>query len=345
MATSYANNGGTGERRPEIIVSTDFLSSNGDIGSPNPYTNDDASIFVDGITAGSAGAGGTGRELGVASSGARSLVFDFGVGASIVVDEFTLYLSGTTNFGTFTFDGSNNGSSWTTIGASFTLQSGGTTLVVARTNSTGYRYYRLATTSMTNTGGGSGTWSEIEFKIQDITPQASRCSWFNTGGKGNRTATIDTSLSSITLGTGVIANVVDGDYTSNATHAAGVSAGQTAAQITFDFGSGNSPIVDMVAIWLSAAAGASSGTWKLQGSANASSWTDLDTASNLLDTLNHYKLQKRTVVNTTGYRYYRLFQTGGTTSTPSITEIEFRIQGAGGGGGGTAKTIVFVIAG
>lgn len=347
MVTSYANNGGTGERRPEIIVSTNFLSSNGDIGSPNPYTNDDASIFVDGVTSGTPGAGGTGRELGVSSTGDRVLTFDFGVGASIVIDEFTLYLSGTTNFGTFTLEGSNNGSTWTAIGASFTLQSTGTTQVVARTNSTGYRYYQLHTTSMTGTGASSGIWSEIEFKIQDITPQASRTSWFNTGGKGARTGTIDTSLSSITLSSGVVANLVDGDYTVSSAHAIALTTGQTAAQITFDFGSGVAAIIDTVAIWLSASPGASNGTWKLQGSANASSWTDVDTASNLLDTLNHYKLQKRTVVNTTGYRYYRLLQVTGTTATPTITEIEFRIKngGGGGGGGGTAKTIVMVIAG
>lgn len=346
MATSYGNNGGTGERRPEIIVTTTFLSSNGDIGGGNPYTVDDAGIFVDGVTAGSPGSGGTGRELGVASSGARYLQFDFGVGASIVIDEFTLYLSGTTNFGTFTFDGSNDGSSWTTIGASFTLQSTGTTQVVARTNSTGYRYYRLNTSSMINTGGGSGTWSEIEFKIQDLTPQASRCSWFNVGGFGSR-GTIDTSLSSITFSSGVVANMVDGDYTANSSHAGTLNSGQTAAYFEFDFGSGVSVAIDTVLIWLSAAAGNANGTWKLQGSILGIIWVDLESASNLLDTNNHYKLQKRTVTNITGYRYYRLFQTGGSTSTPTITEIEFRIQviSGGGGGGGSSQTVVIVCTG
>lgn len=348
MATSYANLGGTGERRPEIVVSSDFLSSNGDIGGGSSYTAYDLGAFLDGVTSGSLGAGGTGRELGVASSGDRHLTFDFGVGASIVIDEFTIYISGSTNFGTFTWEGSNDNSSWTTIGASFTLQPSSGTQVVARTNSTGYRYYRLHTTSMTNTGGGSGTWSEIEFKIEDITPQASRCSWFNTGGKGNRTSTIDTSLSSLSVSSGSLANLVDGDYTASGAHAATLSTGQTAGQITFDFGSGVSVAIDTLFLWLSTAAGNNNGTWKMQGSNDASSWTDLESASNLLDNTNAYSFQKRTFSNITGYRYYRLLQTGGTTSTPTIVEAEFRIQvisGGGGGGGSSSQTVVIICTG
>jgi hypothetical protein len=54
----------------------------------------------------------------------------------------------------------------------------------------------------------------------------------------------------------------------------------------------------------------------------------LESASDLFATTNGYKLTKRTVANTTGYRYYRLLQTSGTTSAaPIITEIEFRISG------------------
>lgn len=344
MATSYGHNAGTGERRPEIVVTSDFLSSNGDIGGGNSYTSDDLGIFVDGNTAGSPGS--TGRELGVASSGARKIVFDFGVGASIVIDEFTLYLSGTTNFGTFTFDGSNDGSSWTTIGSSFTLQSTGTTLVIARTNSTGYRYYRLNTTSMINTGGGSGTWSEIEFKIDDVTPQASRASWYNVGGFGSRPS-IDSSGTTLTFSSGSAANLLDGDYTASGAHAATLNSGQTAATITWDFGVGVSVAIDTVLFWLSTTAGNANGMWKLRASNDGSSWTDLESASNLLDTNNHYTLQKRTVTNITGYRYYQMFQTSGSTSTATITEIEFRIQviSGGGGGGGSSQTVVIVCTG
>lgn len=330
MATSYANNGGTGERRPEIIVTSNIVSAGTDIGVGTAYTANDMGVLVDGITstASTPGNGSNGREFGNGNNGiAKSIVFDFGVNATIVVDEFKLYLSGTTNFGTWTLDGSNNGSAWTTIGASFTLQASAGSLTIARTNSTAYRYYRLNTTSLSNGGGGSGVWTEVELKIEDTTPQASRCSWFNTGGKGDRTAFISTTGSTVTYTSGAVANLIDGSYTNNSSDAVVLTTGQTTGIWRWDFGAGNSVIIDTVLIWLASAAGASSGSWKLQGSPDASSWTDLDTTANLLDTGNAYKLQKRTVANTTAYRYYQLIQTSGTTSTPTILEIEFRIGG------------------
>lgn len=377
MATSYGNNGGTGERRPEIVVTTNIVSAGTDIGAQAVYTADHLLVFVDGNTATGLGNGQPAREFGTNNNGADiNLRFDFGVGASIVIDEFKLYISGTTAFGTWTWEGSNDAVSWTVIGASFALTPAGGSLTITRANSTGYRYYRIHTTSGAGCGAGSGAWSEIEFKLFDASVPASlplflrageaiasdiklvpeitdgyaaRCSVYNTGGKGNRTTTI-TATTDLTLGTGVIANVVDGDYSNNASHAIAPSAGQTQPKtIQFDFGVGKAPIIDTILFWTAAGPGNNDGSWKFQASPDASSWVDLDGAgSNLFDTVspNAYLLTKRTVVNTTGYRYYRILMTSGSTSTlPVITEVEFRISGitaAGGGGGGAAKTIVVV---
>lgn len=318
MATSYANNGGTGDRRVEILVSTDFVSSAGDLGGGVAISDVAASVLIDSDTA----AGG--REFGSGNNAtARFIKFDFGVGASIVIDEFKLYIQTTTAFGTFTWEGSNNGSSWTTIGASFTLGTAGTN-TVARTNSTGYRYYRLNTTSFA--GGAGGRWYEFEFKIEDITPQASRASYYNVGGFGNRTGLVTVTTTG-TLATGTIDNAVDGVIAATAGDGFVFTGAQSAIEVKFDFGaSSTSTVIDVVAFWMSSAS--THGTWKVQGSANGSSWTDVGSTFTWggIVGLNRVDLGG----NTTGYRYYRLLNTAGSTNgVVNNEEIEFRIQGVG----------------
>lgn len=330
MATSYANNGGTGERRVEIVTTTNFVSSAGDIGTGASYSADQLGVFVDGVTSTTLGNGGTGRQFGNGNdNNDRNVQFDFGVGAAIVIDEIKIYLSGTASHGSnFTIEGSNNGSSWTTLKSAFNIT--GNSLAgtaYSFTNTTAYRYYRLHTTGTSTFGGSSGNWTEFEFKLEDTTPQTSRTSVYNTGGKGNRTAfvTVTTDLS---LSAGSISLIIDGDQTNNSSHAITLNAGGTTKNIMWDFGAGISPVIDTIGIWTGAAPTNSDGSWKFQGSPDASSWTDLESTSTLFDTGNGYKLTKRTVANTTGYRYYRLLQTSGSTAIlPTITEVEFKISG------------------
>jgi hypothetical protein len=323
MATSYANNGGTGERRPEIVATTNIVSSGVDIGAGATYTYELLLVWVDGASGGtSLGGGGNARDFGNANNGADvNITFDFGVNASVVIDEMKVYISGTTSFGTWTIDGSNNNSTWTTLKSAFTLTANNAAATVcAYTNSTGYRYYRFHTTSAQNMGGGSGSWSEFEFKISDAT-QSTRCSWFNTNGKGARTGTITTSTT-LTFSSGVIANLVDGDQTNNSSHAVALNTGQSGASMTFDFGAG--VVIDTYFLWQQASTNNTQGTWKLQGSANNSSWTDLESANSLINESN-LTVSKHTVSNTTSYRYYRLLQTSGSTTTPTFLEMDFRI--------------------
>lgn len=74
--------------------------------------------------------------------------------------------------------------------------------------------------------------------------------------------------------------------------------------VTYDFGSGITRICNKLKIKNVSGYGINSYT--LAGSNNGSSWTDLDT-----DTpANDETVQEFTVVNTTGYRYYRLTYSG-----------------------------------
>lgn len=315
MATSYANNSGSGERRGDIVLTTNILRSTPDGG---PGDTGDWMFTLDSVTASG------GREPGNGNNGNdRNITWDFGVGARVIIDEIKHWTTSTTTWGSWTIDGSNDNSAWTTLKSSFTVGGINGANAYSFTNSTGYRYYRMHTTSMQNGGGGNGFWCEFDFKIDDLT-QSTRCSLYNTGGKGNRSSSI-TVTTDLTLGGGLIGAVVDGDYTDNTSHAITLNSGQTTKKITFDFTVG--VVIDTVVLYAPAAgAGNTHGVWKLQGSPDNASYTDIGSSFNLFETGSD-NVVAHTVANaSTAYRYYRLQQVSGTTATnPDITEIEFRI--------------------
>lgn len=89
----------------------------------------------------------------------------------------------------------------------------------------------------------------------------------------------------------------------------------------FDFGSGASVKITE-AKWYQDGS-TTHGTFKWQGSNNASIWTDIGSTF----TLGGSSIQTITALsaNATGYRYYQLIGTSGSVSgTPSIYEIEFK---------------------
>lgn len=311
MATSYANNSGTGDRRQEIVTTTTFATAAEDGGT-------DWTILIDGVT------GSNAREPSNAT-GDKTLTWDWGPNASIVIDKLKFYNSLTTTYGAnWTVEGSNNGSTWTTLKSAFTLSGSTTGTEFTWTNSTGYRYYRIHTTNMANGGGSSGFWREFEFSVEDITPQGSRPSWYNAGGHGSRTGLI-TGSTNMSLTSGTIPNALDGDYTANSTHSFQMQNGSnTGLYVRFDFGAGVSVVIDTVHWYQSGTA--AHGTWKVQGSNDASSWTDVGSSFTLggASGVNTYQLGG----NTTGYRYYQIIAVSGSAnSTPFIEEIEFRIDG------------------
>lgn len=145
MSTSYSNLGGTGVRTWITATATLAVS-----GSPSVLVNGivDNNFFFSG-----------------SSAAGFTLRFDFGPGQSVVIDEAKWYQSNSTNEAVWQWQGSNDGTTWTNIGSSFTL--GGATpfqtITALSGNTTGYRYYQLLGVSGTTS---SSPWlQEIEFKI------------------------------------------------------------------------------------------------------------------------------------------------------------------------------------
>lgn len=153
---SYANLGGTGDRtvatgNGSIVVTDNSIPSIGD-----------SSKWVNGVIA---------PEGNFFNSGAlpvgRWFQFDFGSGKSVLITEAKYYQETSVTQGVWKWQYSDDTSSWTDVGSSFTL--GGTTtqtITELSGNTTKHRYYRIITVSG---NGNSGPWVyEFEFKICGI---------------------------------------------------------------------------------------------------------------------------------------------------------------------------------
>ena len=103
------------------------------------------------------------------------LKFDFGSGKTIIEAKFIQY--GAESHGTWKWQGSNDDSSWTDIGSSFTMGGGVTEQLHTQlnNNTTSYRYYQLL--GITGNTTYPCIWSEIQFKHMTVAA---------TGGKVQR---------------------------------------------------------------------------------------------------------------------------------------------------------------
>ena len=148
-ATTYGYSGGTGSRTAQITITQNATS---------PWINGVAQNLVDGAFAAIA-------STSVAVDSTKFVRFDFGVAR--VIQEATLYHSNAAqNFGVWKWQGSNDASAWTDIGASFTM--GGTSPFVMTGlsgNVTAYRYYQLC--GVSGTASGLSNPQEIEFRIDN----------------------------------------------------------------------------------------------------------------------------------------------------------------------------------
>ena len=297
VATSYSNGGGTGERNSIILASSSSgaLSSGAVMALINGTTNNETWL-----TAG-------------ALSGSVYLRYDFGI--ERVVDEAKFYQSSATAQGTWKWQGSDDASSWTDIGSSFAIAASTTqSLTELNGNTTAWRYYQIVGVSGSTSAGPYV--QEMEFKIEDL--PASSTSYANTGGTGDRQATI-TETTTVTWN-GTFSKIIDGD-TTESTHwmTSGANAG---LYIRFDFGSGK--FIDQVKWYQSSAV--SQGIWKWQGSDDASSWTDVSNPFYLgavaaTQTICLYP------ANATSYRYWQIIGVSGSASSGAYQcEVEFKIQ-------------------
>lgn len=150
MATSYANPGGTGNRTGIITATTNLnLAAASD-------------RLINGSFADST-AGSTYFFSGNSGSG-KWFRWDFGLNGNRLIDEFKWYQNTSQGHGTWSFQGSNDATTWTTL-ATFTLGVPATQ-TVAFSNSTYYRYYQLVTAGATTSG--SPWLREIEFKLEGM---------------------------------------------------------------------------------------------------------------------------------------------------------------------------------
>lgn len=161
-------------------------------------------------------------------------------------------------------------------------------------------------------------------------------SYTNPGGSGNRTSTGDGTVT-VSFGgtwTGLIAgemqNLVDGGFGNNGTDSfdASVSPVTSSHYIRFDFGTAK--VIDE-AKWYTNSGATAQGTFKWQGSNDASSWTDIGSSFTLSGTGSSPQTQTQLNGNTTGYRYYQLLGVSGTFNNgPWNQELEFKIGDPGG---------------
>jgi hypothetical protein len=157
---SYANHGGTGDRRPGLgLANISVTSSGSGITAMQGGGGAADSAWVNGGFNAGQGFFGT-----VSLDGSQWLRFDFASGNAALITEAKFYQETSDVQGTWKWQGSNDASSWVDIGGSFTL--GGTpteSITTLSGNKTKYRYYQMVGLSGATT---PNPWLyEMEFKI------------------------------------------------------------------------------------------------------------------------------------------------------------------------------------
>jgi hypothetical protein len=146
----------------------------------------------------------------------------------------------------------------------------------------------------------------------------------NSGGSGDRTATVTTTTNLSVSGTWN--HMINGTQPETGTYFTGNSLTAGAYNMTFDFGSGQSKYIDTIE-WFQSSASAQ-GNWKMQGSDDGSTYTDVSGSFALGTSAD----QNIGISPSKGYRYYRLLSVSGNTSgSPWIEEIKFKINDASAG--------------
>lgn len=300
----YGNVGGTGDRSAVITITTDASMASGSIGHLVDGSQADNTWFVGGQTG-------------------KFVKFDFGAGNYKVISEFKWYQDITASQGTWVIDASNDNTNWIPISDSFVLGSSATTtMALPYDGAKGFRYYRLQ--QVAGSTVSAPFTREIEFKIAGA-PQAdlstsSVPSYLNSGGTGDRTASITVTSTMTPTSGSALSNLVDGGFGQTSADSLEMPGSQSSQSITFDFGIGASKIITAFAWWASTATG--HGDWKFQASNDNATWTDLTSPGILGGAIR----KVYAAPNTTGYRYYRLLQTSGVTSSnPWNQEIQFEI--------------------
>lgn len=147
-------------------------------------------------------------------------------------------------------------------------------------------------------------------------------SYTNPGAVGDRTASITVTISP-TLTTNTNSNLVDGATANNSTDSVAFSAVTvTDLFIQFDFGLASARVIQE-ARWKQNGT-ATHGTWKWQGSNDATAWSDIGSSFTLGGATT--QLQTELANNTHPFRYYRLLGVSGTANAAVwVQEVEFSL--------------------
>ena len=206
---------GTGDRRDSSIIggeSSGYITVSTDLNintSAGTIQN-----FVDGSIT-----GGTQFYPNGETSAGKYFRFDFGNETSgrPIITGAKWYQDATATQGVWKWQGSNDASSWTDIGASFTLGDGATNTSTPQTqttmsaNTTAYRYYQLYGISGSASNGAS--WCQIEFGGRG---------WFGGGGGGVTKLTFDVKVN-------VPGGIGGGGYGNRGGSGSGVAGGSSLA--------------------------------------------------------------------------------------------------------------------
>lgn len=309
MATSYLNTDGQGSDRRIRISAT----------QTSGLFNSGATTFATGT------ANGYGRTLFDNSSAntdyvptgtgfiGKSLTFDFSWPR--VIDEITFTTELANNQGSWDVAGSNDGSSWTTLGSGI-ASGAATSHVLAFTNSTAYRYYRMT--------GASGSvtqswWREVTFKIESPAAAEALPQYYNSGGHGARTASITvTADSGLFDTTANLSDIVSGVW-EGTTRYVPTGAGFIGKSVTFDFGSGVAKRITEISVMTET--GGNQGSWDIKGSMDGSSWTTISSA--VAPTITGHR-NVYAFTNNDTYRYYRMTGASGSVTQTFWKDVEFK---------------------
>jgi hypothetical protein len=206
FTTSYANPGGSGNRTEtnQVICTTDGTHRT----APPEY--DAKALACDGDL-------GSSTWFGPISTPGQYIRFDFGSGHAKVMTEAKYYQSDTATHGVWKWQGSDNATDWTSIGADFTLGGATTnTITTLSANTTSYRYYQIVLVS--GSTNGSSYWHEFEFKVDEPAPTYMGVQTYITNGAttGGNIA-LQPSAGSVGVGTTNPAYLLDVDGTAQAT--------------------------------------------------------------------------------------------------------------------------------
>lgn len=306
-ATTYSHWAGSGRRDWLIDVSTTCNITNG------PISN-----IVDGVKANN---NADGVFCNSAESGRE---FKFAWPWPVRIDEFTWTQDSAGTQGTWKFAGSNDDVTYTDLATGINLGGAAAADVHSFTNTNGYRYYKLIQTGGTTT---NSRWiQEIEFKVsldsEYGTGTPGTTSYSNIDGTGNRASRMLMLLDVATACGGsdvgnmnAMLNGVTGAQ--NCTDAAALPNSGSGHYITIYF---RDPLCINEFTWKQSIA-SNHGTWKIQGSTDNVTFTDIATGL----TWGTTTADAVSFSNSNGYNFYRLVQTSGTLNfNPWNYEIEFK---------------------